>query len=122
MKAVTLGLRYVTNAVGNIIDIVVMASLEGVLPKQVPNNICIQLKLFNFIFQAYEFFLFSGLTLLFMAIFIFMSLGYRYDSFLHVFENNNCCLRYVDYTNTEVKDNVEEKSVEGKDNDGVLED
>ena len=43
MKAVTLGLRYVTNAVGNIIDIVVMASLEGVLPKQVPNNICIQL-------------------------------------------------------------------------------
>ena len=51
-----------------------------------------------------------------------MSLGYRYDSFLHVFENNNCCLRYVDYTNTEVKDNVEEKSVEGKDNDGILED
>ena len=57
-----------------------------------------------------------------MAIFIFMSLGYRYYSFLHMFENNNYCLRYVDYTNTEVKDNVEEKSVEGKDNDGVLED
>ena len=35
MKAVTLGLRYLTNAVGNIIDIVVMKSLEGVLPKQV---------------------------------------------------------------------------------------
>ena len=122
MKAVTLGLRYVTNAVGNIIDIVVMASLEGVLPKQVPNNICIQLKLFNFIFQAYEFFLFSGLTLLFMAIFIFMSLGYRYYRFLHMFEKNNYFLRYVDYTNTEVKDNVEEKSAEGKDNDGVLED
>ena len=52
-----------------------------------------------------------------------MSLGYRYDSFLHImFEKNNYCLRYVDYTNTEVKDNVEEKSVEGKDNDGVLED
>ena len=122
MKAVTLGLRYVTNAVGNIIDIVVMASLEGVLPKQVPNNICIQFKLFNFIFQAYEFFLFSGLTLLFMAIFIFMSLGYRYYRFLHMFEKNKYFLRYVDYTNTEVKDNVEEKGVEGKDNDGVLED
>ena len=35
MKAVTLGLRYLTNAVGNVIDIVVMKSLEGVLPKQV---------------------------------------------------------------------------------------
>ena len=58
-----------------------------------------------------------------MAIFIFMSLGYRYYSFLHImFEINHYCLRYVDYTNTEVKDNVEEKSVEGKDNDGVLED
>ena len=59
MKAVTLGLRYLTNAVGNIIDIVVMKSLEGVLPK-----------------QAYEFFLFGGLTLVFMAIFILMSLRY----------------------------------------------
>ena len=57
-----------------------------------------------------------------MAIFIFMSLGYRYYSFIHMFENNNYFLRYVDYTNTEVKDNVEENSVEGKDNDGVLED
>ena len=35
MKAVTLGLRYLTNAVGNVIDIVVMKSLEGVLPNQV---------------------------------------------------------------------------------------
>ena len=29
MKAVTLGLRYITNALGNIIDIVVMKSFEG---------------------------------------------------------------------------------------------
>ena len=35
MKAVTLGLRYGTNAIGNIIDIVVMKAFEGVLPKQV---------------------------------------------------------------------------------------
>ena len=35
MKAITLALRYLTNAVGNIIDIVVMKALEGVLPKQV---------------------------------------------------------------------------------------
>ena len=35
MKAVTLGLRYLTNAFGNIIDIVVMGAFEGVLPKQV---------------------------------------------------------------------------------------
>ena len=54
------GLRYLTNAVGNIIDIVVLKSLEGVLPK-----------------QAYEFFLFGGLTLVFMAIFILMSLRYK---------------------------------------------
>ena len=39
-----------------------------------------------------------------------------------MFEKNNYFLRYVDYTNTEVKDNVEEKSAEGKDNDGILED
>ena len=60
MKAVTLGLKCLTNAVGNIINIVVMKSLEGVLPK-----------------QAYEFFLFGGLTLVFMAIFILMSLRYK---------------------------------------------
>ena len=35
MKAVTLGLRYGTNAIGNIIDIVVMKAFEEVLPKQV---------------------------------------------------------------------------------------
>ena len=35
MKAVTLSLRFLTNAGGNIIDIVVMKSLEGVLPNQV---------------------------------------------------------------------------------------
>ena len=35
MKAVTLALRYLTNAVGNAIDIVVMSAFEGVLPKQV---------------------------------------------------------------------------------------
>ena len=35
MKAVTLALRYITNAAGNLIDIVVMTAFEGVLPKQV---------------------------------------------------------------------------------------
>ena len=42
MKAVTLGLRYLTNAVGNVIDIVVMKSLEGVLPKQVDTMTTVQ--------------------------------------------------------------------------------
>ena len=55
-----LGMRYLTNAFGNIIDIVVMKAFEGVLPK-----------------QAYEFFLFGGLTLLCMAIFVWMSRGYQ---------------------------------------------
>lgn len=40
MKAVTLGLRYGTNAIGNIIDIVVMKAFEGVLPKQVRIYFC----------------------------------------------------------------------------------
>jgi len=73
MKAVMLGMRYLTNAFGNIIDIVVMKAFEGVLPK-----------------QAYEFFLFGGLTLICMAIFSWMSLGYK----------------YVDYT-TAKKDEIE---------------
>ena len=60
MKAVMLGMRYLTNAFGNIIDIVVMKAFEGVLPK-----------------QAYEFFFFGGLTLVCMALFIWMSLGYK---------------------------------------------
>jgi len=81
MKAITLALRYLTNAIGNVIDIVVMKALEGVLPK-----------------QAYEFFLFSGLTLVFMAIFTLMSITYK----------------YVDYTNTE-----KEKEEKGTDNDAM---
>jgi len=75
MKAVMLGMRYLTNAFGNIIDIVVMKAFEGVLPK-----------------QAYEFFFFGGLTLICMAIFVWMSLGYE----------------YVDYTNGQGNDTTDE--------------
>jgi len=60
MKAVTLALRYLTNAVGNAIDIVVMSAFEGVLPK-----------------QAYEFFFFSGLTILSLLVFLWMSMSYK---------------------------------------------
>jgi len=82
MKAVMLGMRYLTNALGNVIDIVVMKAFEGVLPK-----------------QAYEFFLFGGLTLICMAIFAWMSLGYQ----------------YVDYTSAEhqedeIKDDKDAKN------------
>ena len=78
MKAVTLGLRYLTNAVGNVIDIVVMKSLEGVLPKQVDTRTIVQYCITACpVFQAYEFFLFCGLTLVFMAIFILMSFKYE---------------------------------------------
>ena len=62
MKAVMLGMRYLTNAFGNVIDIVVMKAFEGVLPK-----------------QAYEFFLFGGLTLICMVIFGLMARGYKYE-------------------------------------------
>jgi len=75
MKAVMLGMRYLTNAFGNIIDIVVMKAFEGVLPK-----------------QAYEFFFFGGLTLICMAIFVWMSLGYE----------------YVDYTTGQGNDTTDE--------------
>jgi len=61
MKAVMLGMRYMTNAVGNLIDIFVMKAFEGVLPS-----------------QAYEFFLFSALTLVCAVIFALQSKGYKY--------------------------------------------
>ena len=35
MKAVMLAMRYLTNAFGNIIDVVVIAALEGVFSSQV---------------------------------------------------------------------------------------
>lgn len=76
MKAVTLGLRYLTNAFGNIIDIVVMGAFEGVLPKQV--LLLKKITPYSWIlWKAYEFFLFAGLTLFFMALFIWMSIYYK---------------------------------------------
>jgi len=82
MKAVMLGMRYLTNAFGNVIDIVVMKAFEGVLPK-----------------QAYEFFLFGGLTLICMVIFGLMARGYK----------------YVDYTNADNEEEVPTKeSIEEK--------
>merc|ERR1711915_685426 len=89
MKAVTLGLRYLTNAIGNIIDIVVMKAFEGVLPK-----------------QAYEFFLFAGLTLVFMAIFIWMSMSYK----------------YVDFSNSENGKSKEQEKTGGNNNEGLSDD
>merc|ERR1711953_1267283 len=61
MKAVMLAMRYLTNAFGNIIDVAVIALLEGKLGS-----------------QAYEFFLFAGVMILDMILLAWMATGYTY--------------------------------------------
>merc|ERR1712080_478686 len=61
MKAVMLARRYLTNAFGNIIDVAVIAALEGKLGS-----------------QAYEFFLFAGVMVLDMILLAWMATGYKY--------------------------------------------
>ena len=104
MKAVMLGMRYLTNALGNVIDIVVMKAFEGVLPK-----------------QAYEFFLFGGLTLICMAIFAWMSLGYQ-QAELYSLKNTIIFYRYVDYTSTENQEDEikDDKDAKNEDEEQIL--
>lgn len=61
MKAVMMAIRMLTNAVGNIIDVVVISALDGV-----------------FDHQWQFFFLFAGLMFLDMMIFAWMATGYTY--------------------------------------------
>ena len=53
MKAVMLALRYLTNAFGNIIDVAVIAALEGKLGSQVSLLIKIEKFLFKY-FDPFE--------------------------------------------------------------------
>ena len=61
MKAVMMSVRFLTNAVGNIINVVVIAALKGVFSS-----------------QAHEFFLFASLMIIDMFILAFMATRYTY--------------------------------------------
>ena len=103
-----LAMRYLTNAFGNIIDVVVIAALEGVFSSQV---MCLHIStqhqthtpglkgliVFHFL-QAYEFFLFAGVMVLDMILLGWMAMGYK----------------YVDYTTGEgvVKDDEQRSNTE----------